>query len=537
MSVKSSQVTSAITRARLLSVGVVSVMASLTVTGATPAAQTATQPPKLLVTILVDGLDENCLQLLRPAMGSGGFNRLINDGLAVTSLDYGPRADATSAAAMLLTGSGAGVNGIPAAETYDSQAKRTTPALNDPEALGNFTTQTLSPQNITVSTLADELRINGAGGSKVHTVALRPEEAIILSGHAGNTAQWIDPATPRWATTTYYKETPATLTRLNYNQPLATRLDTMRWTPTAQALSLTLVPESKRKYAFSYTFPVKTATSVDAFMHSPKANTEVTDVALSQLATLGNPSLGTDMLGVAYTLSPYPYSRTGDTRLEQYDAYLRLDTEIARLIEAADKAAGRGNTVIMLAALPPTTGQRRDDEQWRIPGGKFSPKKAVSLLNMYLMAVHGSGDWVSGYHDKQFYLNTKLAEQRKVSVETLRDEAAAFLARMSGVRRAETIDAVLAADTAETVLASASGDIFIDIIPGWEIETDTTAAADTRHAGVERALPPMPLYILAPGVGAGRIDAKVDARRVAPTVAGILRIRSPGAASEPPLSR
>lgn len=514
-------------------------MASLTgVSAATTPVTSAGSQPRLLVTILVDGLDENCLQLLRPAMGPGGFNRLINEGLAVTSLDYGPRADAASAAAMLMTGAGAAVNGIPSAEIYDPQSKRTVPALNDPEALGNFTSQTLSPKGITVSTLADELRINGGGAAKAHSVAIRPEEAIILSGHAGNTALWIDPAAPRWATTTYYKETPATLSQLNYGKPLATRLDTMRWTPSARALALAIVPESKRKYSFSYTFPAKTATSADAFIYSPKVNTEVTDVALSQLSSLGNAALGTDMLGVAYTLSPFPYPRTGDSRLELYDTYLRLDGEITRLIEAADKAAGKGGSVIVLAGLPPTTGQRRDDEQWRIPGGKFSPKKAVSLLNMYLMAVHGNGDWVSGYHDKQFYLNTKFAEERKVDLETLRREAATFLSRMSGVRRADTVGAVLATDTSEAVLAAASGDIFIDIIPGWEIESDTAGAtASDRRSGVERALPPMPLYILAPGVTPGRIDGKVDARRVAPTVAGLLRIRSPGAASEPPVTR
>ncbi|MCM1337172.1 MAG: alkaline phosphatase family protein [Candidatus Amulumruptor caecigallinarius] len=523
-------------RVRLLSVGVVSVMASLTGTGTTPANAATSAQPKLLVTILVDGLDENCLRMLRPSMGPDGFNRLINGGLSVTALDYGSRADAAAAAAMLLTGAGAAVNSVPASEVYDTDTRRPTPSLHDPEALGNFTSQTLSPQAISVSTLADELRINGGGSSRVHSVAIRPEEAIILSGHAGNTALWIDATVPRWATTTYYKETPAVLTRLNYGQPLAARLDTMRWTPSSKALALESVPESKRKYSFSYTFPTKVATSADAFMRSPKVNSEVTQVALSQLESLGNPALGTDMLGVTYTLSPYPYSRTGDTRLETYDAYLRLDSDIASILNAADKAAGPGGSVIMLAALPPTSGQRRDDEQWRVPGGKFSPKKAVSLLNMYLMAVHGSGEWVSGYHDRQFYLNTKLAEDRKVNVDALRQEAAQFLTRMSGVRRAETIDAVLAADTAETVLAAASGDVFIDIIPGWEIEQDSTAAvSDSRHTGVERALPPMPLYILAPGVTPRRIDARVDARRVAPTVAGLLRIRSPGAASEPPL--
>lgn len=259
-------------------------------------------------------------------------------------------------------------------------------------------------------------------------------------------------------------------------------------------------------------------------------------MALNQLEGLGNPSLGTDMLGVAFTLSPYPYSRTADSRLELYDAYLRLDAEIARIITAAERAAGKSGSVVVLAGLPPATRPGRDDEQWRIPGGKFSPKKAVSLLNMYLMAVHGSGEWVKGYHNKQFYLNEGLAEQRKVSLPQLRAEAASFLAKMSGVRRAQTLDAVISEDATESVTASVSGDIFIDITPGWEIESDVTSASTTKRCGVERAMPPMPLYIMAPGLKAGRIAGMVDARRVAPTVAGILRIRSPGGADKAPLA-
>ena len=37
------------------------------------------------------------------------------------------------------------------------------------------------------------------------------------------------------------------------------------------------------------------------------------------------------------------------------------------------------------------------DPRFNIPTGEFSSKKAVSLLNMYLMALYGNGSWVNGY--------------------------------------------------------------------------------------------------------------------------------------------
>jgi hypothetical protein len=44
-----------------------------------------------------------------------------------------------------------------------------------------------------------------------------------------------------------------------------------------------------------------------------------------------------------------------------------------------------------------------------------------------------------------------------------------------------------------------------------------------------------PVFILAPVVKAERITTEIDARAIAPTVARILRIRSPNASELPPM--
>lgn len=525
------QPATSVSRAALFTVGMFAVMSSWAIPS--HATVVNTEQPKLLVTILVDGLDERCLELLRPSMSPNGFNRLYNDGLSVASLDYGYQPNSVSAAAVLLTGSGAHVNGIPSKQIYDVKLSKANSVLTDLNALGNFTKSTLSPKNIAVSTLADEIKIDGAGLSKVYSVAVAPETAIILSGHAGNSAVWLDESVPTWASTTYYREVPLALSKKNYSAPLSAKLDTMLWTPTVESSQIASLPISKRKTPFNYSFSQKKGYALDAFRFSPKANEEVTDFAVNLLKELSPTSSGIDMLGIGYNLSPFPYARTADSRYELYDAYLRLDKDLSQIIKAAEKAAP-GRNIIMLAGVPPTSNFGEDDEQWRLPGGKFSPKKALSLLNMYLMAIHGNGDWVTGYFNKQFYLNSKLAEDRQVSITQLRDEASKFLSKMSGVRRASSIDSLLVADQFESILESKSGDVFIDILPGWSIENQTTTNA-YRHNSVERALPIMPLYVLVPNSKGQRFEGRYDARMVAPTIAGILRIRSPGAASQPAL--
>ena len=58
------------------------------------------------------------------------------------------------------------------------------------------------------------------------------------------------------------------------------------------------------------------------------------------------------------------------------------------------------------------------------------------------MALHGNGEYVAGYHRGEFYLNHKLLKERELDPADVRDEAAAFLLRMTGVESAYTIDEI-----------------------------------------------------------------------------------------------
>ena len=161
---------------------------------------------------------------------------------------------------------------------------------------------------------------------------------------------------------------------------------------------------------------------------------------------------------------------------------------------------------------------------------------------MYLMAVHGNGDWVDGYHDGQLFLNRKLIKERGKDLEALRKEAARFLTRMSGVSEAWTIDEILdntAGGTAEALRRNISlpvaGDVFVTVAPGWQ-ELDDDNDTELPVTAVRSVLPTAPAFILVPG-GAPRVIATpVDARALAPSVAGILRIRAPNAAATPRLN-
>lgn len=503
-------------------------------------AQAPAQRPKLVVGIVVEGLNEDYLHLLKGYFGEGGFNRLMRNGITIENVQYGPGVDPAAATAILFTGTAPSVNGVAAATVYDREAGKSVSILNDASQIGNFTDETYSPAGILVSTLGDEIRVESAGTGLVHSIAPDPVQAIVMAGHAGNSAFWINDYTGKWSTTTYYKDVPQSIAARNYRGPLSTRLDTLTWTPSMDLKKYPDLPDHKRLYPYRYTFPRKELNRFQIFKKSAPVNREITNIAIDYIPTMSLGKRGmTDMLSLGYTLSPYPYSVDSDNRLETMDAYLRLDADLARLFNAIDKNVGMGNSLIFLAGTPASTGSKRESEKWGIPYGQFSPKKAQSLLNMYLMALHGNGDWVSDYHNRHVYLNHKTIKDAGLDLPTVRAEAADFLGKMSGVSGVYTIDDIIASRAGNDPQAlkrnsvlKYTGDLVITINPGWEIVDEESAPTNTV---VREYSAPSPVFILAPGVAARRIDTPVDATAVAPTVARLLRIRSPNGAATPAL--
>lgn len=509
--------------------------------------------PRLLLNIMVDGLDAETLDQLETRLSNEGFRFLRDKGLRIDNLDYGTGLDVSAATAMLMTGSAPAVNGVASATVYDPATRLVTPVYNDPQVLGNFTSRTFSPNALRVSTLADEAVIASGGVNINYAVAPQPGQAIALAGHNG-TAIWLDPEKGSWASSTYYRELPATVTNRNRLKPLATRMDTMSWTPMLPPDQYPGLPDHLRRYPFRYVFPrnVSTAERVERFSATPLLNTEVTDLAIDLIKGLhigGRPAEqgGTDILSVAYSLQPTTLTKSAEARPELLDAYLRLDRDIARLLtQAGGQAGGNNNIAVLLCAMPPSSSSRRDDEKWRIPYGEFSTRKAASLLNMYLIALYGNGDWVNGYHNGLFYLNEATIKNLGQQPDEVRRQAAAFLVKMTGVDAAYTIEDIIEGRAGDNSVAlrrniplENTGDILLRIAPGFEIIDDFgtgTASGDSQSLVQRFVATTAPAFIYAPAMVESRVlSSPVDARAIAPTVSRVLRIRSPNAASTPPL--
>lgn len=502
--------------------------------------------PRLFVNIVVDGLDADYLDLLKHRFGDGGFKFLEERGVTLT-LDYGTEMDAAAATALLATGGAPSVNGIPSETIFDSHTMRWRDTFADSEVLGNFSSTGYSPKALRVSNLTDEVTVASGGTNNSYTVALNPGVAISLGGHNGTGVLWFDLKSGNWASSTAYSELPVTVSKRNRAMPMATRLDTMSWGPIIPGEDFPVLPDHLKRFSFRYSFPRDNVDRWNMFAASPLFNREVTSVAGELLAKqkLGSRNSSTDVLNIGYNLKPFNFGKSTDKRLELMDAYVRLDRDLARLFKSINEQVGLHNTVIVLAGTPPSSRRRRDDDQWKIPYGEFSTRRAASLLNVYFIALYGNGEYVSAFADGQVYLNHKLIEERKLDARRMRTEAASLLARMTGVDRAFTIDEIVegrTGDNAEALrrntVVGLAGDVMVRVAPGFELIDDlnNTVPGMARTGMVQStALPLAPAFIYAPSVPQTILDTPVDARAVAPTVARILRIRSPNAAGAAPL--
>lgn len=493
--------------------------------------------PTLVLGITVEGLDEDCLDLLRNRLGDHGFRLLEDKGVLLEDVAYGPGIDATAATAVIYTGAPVSVNGVPAATRYDAARRVSVPMLLDDK--GQY-----SSKSIAVSTLADEVRVAEGGINHVYSIAPDARQAVIMAGHAGNAAIYIDDISGRWSVPSGYPDAPTLLPSKNGgSRALSVCLDTLRWSPLHDVAQYPGIPSYKKAFPFKHIFPAKDKDRYRAFKVSAPVNREVTSLAADLIKDmkLGSGNV-TDMVSLAYTVAPYPYSKDPDSRLEVLDSYLRLDADLGTLFKAVENGPGMDRTVIFLAGVPAPPASKRDDERFGIPYGQFSGRKAVALLNMYLIATHGNGEWVTGFHNRQVHLNQSLAKERGVEMATLRREAADFLLRMEGVCEAWTIDEVLSgrAGSASEALArntsaATAGDILLTITPGWEIVDGGTDTSLPRAEVSRLADKTYPVYILAPGIKAQKTGSTIDACILAPTVARLLRIRSPNAAAGRPL--
>jgi arylsulfatase A-like enzyme len=169
--------------------------------------------PKLIVILVLDQFRADYLERYRADFKGRGFDLFLDHGAWFPDCyyDYANTETAPGHAA-IGTGAYTDGNGIGGNSWWDlarSDKHPVTAVEDERYALiglptGEKTTPGASPLNLLASTVGDELRLDTTGQSEVWGVSFKDRAAILATGATANGAFWIDPASGRFITSSFY---------------------------------------------------------------------------------------------------------------------------------------------------------------------------------------------------------------------------------------------------------------------------------------------------------------------------------------------
>lgn len=503
-------------------------------------AQTAPGAPRLVVGLTIDQLRADYIEAFSALYGERGFKRLMKEGRVYCNAEYDfINIDRSSATASVYTGTTPYYNGVVGTRWMDRNSLRLVECVEDRDFMGVYTQEYSSPKRLQVSTLSDELIVASGGEAEVYSIAPTREMAILAAGHAAKGAFWINDDTGKWSGTTYYGTFPQWVTDYNDREGLDFRIGTLEWQPYHVVTAYRYVTSNSKQVTFKHNFFDERAEKYRKFKTSPYVNDEVNRLVNACLTAtpMGKDNVP-DLLTLSYYAGNYDHKPNSEYAMEIQDAYVRLDNSLGDLLDMIERKVGLANTLFFVTSTGYTDTEPADPSQYRIPGGEFHIKRCAALLNMYLMAIYGNGQYVETYYDRQIYLNHKLIEDKKLNLTEIMNRSAEFVVQMSGVRDAYTSQRLLLGAWTPKIdkirnsfSRDCSGDLYIEVMPGWTVINDYPQISQV----VREAYASVPLIFMGYNVKPEILYAPVKMATIAPTVAHYMRIRAPNASEAAPL--
>jgi predicted AlkP superfamily pyrophosphatase or phosphodiesterase len=529
-----------------------------------PAAAVQPKRPRLVLLIAVDQFRYDYLERFGDLFGAGGLRRLLRDGAswAVCNYDHMPTETAPGHATML-TGAWPSETGIIANQWFDRGEGKSVENVRDDSVrlLGGAAGEgASSPRNLLASTLGDQLKLATAGRARVVGVSSKNRAAILPAGRMADAAYWYSTQTGAFVSSTYYfDKLPDWAARFNAAKP-ADKFFGAKWErmlPVAEyerRAGRDDAPWEKGIDNRSYVFPHIVDGGLKepgpafygALDYSPYSN----DLVLSFAeAALVNEKLGadeeTDVLTVSFSANDIVGHRYGPYSHEAMDMTLRVDRQIARLLEAVDARVGLANTVVAFTADHGVAPSPEEAIAMRLPGGRVNPSDILTAVRNRIRARYGkpgdkdtTADYVQTFSNYQIYFNRAALERDGVSAEEIERVAGEALLTVPGVSRYFTRTQLLAgAVSPSDALArrvlhgynqKRSGDVVV-IQESYKYISSATSGA--THGTPYAYDTHVPLVIMGGGLTPGRYLNPSTPADIAPTLARVLNVEPPSNAT------
>ncbi|QMW00238.1 alkaline phosphatase PafA [Spirosoma foliorum] len=503
--------------------------------------------PKLVVGIVVDQMRYDYLYRYYSKFGTGGFRRLMDQGFNARNNHYHYAATYTGPGhAAIYTGSAPALNGIVGNDFYERNIGRLLYCAEDTTVttVGNTgTAGKMSPRNLLVTTIGDQLKLATDGRAKVIGIALKDRGAILPAGHAANAAYWFDSKDGNFISSTFYQqELPQWVQAFNA-QKLPEKFISQKWETTLPMNQYTESSADDKPYeatmpgeakaVFPHEFVVQTGSSkYEVLRTSPYGDQITKEFALAAIKgeQLGKHDV-TDMLCLSFSSPDYIGHAFGTHAVETEDNYIRLDRQLADIFAQLDATVGQGQWVTFLSADHGVVDAPGFLQEYRIPAGVKSYGEIGETVKATLEKAYGPGQWMLSYINQQIYLNHALLTEKKIAMQDVYELLRATLLKQKAVVNvvnlhnlgAEALPLLQENLFRNVYHPNRSGDFYVMQPPGW-IEGrnkgtthGTTYAYDTH----------VPFLIYGWGVKPGQTLRRTHIHDIAPTITALLGLLEP----------
>ena len=517
----------------------------------------ASTKPKLMVGIMVDQMRPDYLTRFYDQFGNDGFKRLLREGFQCRNTHYNYIPTVTGPGhSSVYTGTTPRYHGIVGNSWYDRRLRHDVYCTDDTTVqLVGTTTKSMgvSARNQLSTTLGDELKMTYGGRSRVLALSMKDRAAALPAGHMADGAYWFDTNTGNFISSTYYvPQLPAWVQAFNA-QKKADAYRQQTWAPLrGPEAYLNSLPDSNRyerifKGKTAATFPYDMAVlsplnsaAYESIYTSPFGNSLLTDLTMAALehTDLGRDDVP-DLLAISYS-SPDAVGHTfGPLSKEENDLYLRLDLEIARLLQALDKTVGKGNYTVFLTADHGASEVTRYLADHQLPVSTFDRGAVYQAAGAYLTEQLGTGQWLEVERNNTYHLNRPLLAQRKLELSRVQNLLADFLREQPGIAQVNTTTQLLNGGYTtglEAMLRAGLyyprfGDVRYELLPGYTGDLGVGASHGTGYAYDTH----VPLLWWGAGISAGTSYHYQTITDIAPTAAMLLDSKLPSACTGQPI--
>ncbi len=502
------------------------------------------QRPKLIVGIVVDQMRWDYLYRYYDRYSAGGFKRMMNQGFSCenTFIPYVPTITACGHSA-IYSGSVPAITGITGNYWWDREQMKSVYCTEDGSVNTVGSSSSLgkmSPKNLLVTTICDELRLATNFRSKVVGIAIKDRGGILTAGHSANAAYWYDNTTGDWITSTYYmNELPGWVNDFN-RQKLVDKYYQQGWQLLYPANTYVQSTADEKKYEakpFGETFPYDlkkfAGKNFGILPVTPFGNNFTTEFAK---ATIIGEKLGaddiTDLLAISFSSPDYIGHTFGPNSIEAEDGFLRLDKELGSLFNFLDTKVGKGKYTVFLSADHGAAQVPEFMQENKLPGGRVFMMTVTGKLNKALKDRYNIDNIIVSDENYQVHLNHPALDSAKTNKKELIQWIVDRFSVEPGVFRAfalEDLNSIPLPARLRKMLNNGyyplrNGDVQVILLPHY---IDAYGSTGTTHGLWNPYDSHIPLLWYGWGIKQGKTNRETFMTDIAPTIAAMLHIQMP----------